>query len=70
MYTYQHHLHRELMTHENITFNENNTMSTNPSHPLVWQEHLSEGRREDDEVVMLNIAMLVSRVLRNLHICS
>lgn len=51
------------MTHENITFNDNNTMSTTPSHPLVWQEHLSEGRREDDEVVMLNIAMLVSVVI-------
>lgn len=48
------------MTHENITFNDNNTISTNPSHPLVWQEHLSEGRKEDDEVVMVNIAMLVS----------
>ncbi|XP_030377493.1 scavenger receptor class B member 1 isoform X2 [Scaptodrosophila lebanonensis] len=51
-------VYKEIMTHENITFNENNTMSTTPSHPLVWQEHLSEGRREDDEVVMLNIAML------------
>lgn len=54
------------MTHENITFNDNNTMSTTPSHPLVWQEHLSEGRREDDEVVMLNIAMLVSVVINEL----
>lgn len=53
---------REIMTHENATFNENNTISTNPSHPLVWQEHLSEGRREDDQVVMLNIAMLVSKI--------
>ncbi|XP_034474104.1 scavenger receptor class B member 1 [Drosophila innubila] len=51
-------VYKELMTHENITFNDNNTMSTTPSHPLVWQEHLSEGRREDDEVIMLNIAML------------
>ncbi|XP_065358409.1 scavenger receptor class B member 1 isoform X1 [Calliphora vicina] len=51
-------VYKELMTHENITFNDNNTVSTNPSHPLVWQEHLSEGRREDDEVVMVNIAML------------
>lgn len=42
-------------------------MSTNPSHPLVWQEHLSEGRREDDEVVMLNIAMLVSWVLTRIY---
>ncbi|ALC40414.1 CG40006 [Drosophila busckii] len=51
-------VYKELMTHENITFNDNNTVSTTPSHPLVWQEHMSEGRREDDEVVMLNIAML------------
>ncbi|XP_064553706.1 scavenger receptor class B member 1 isoform X1 [Drosophila montana] len=51
-------VYKELMTHENITFNDNNTMSTTPSHPLVWQEHLSEGHREDDEVIMLNIAML------------
>nr|XP_013100075.1 unnamed protein product [Stomoxys calcitrans] len=50
-------VYKEIMTHENVTFNENNTMSTNPSHPLVYQEHLSVGR-EDDEVVMLNIAML------------
>lgn len=48
------------MTHENITFNANHTMSTTPSHPLVWQEHLSEGNKENDTVVMLNIAMLVS----------
>ncbi|XP_049317422.1 scavenger receptor class B member 1 isoform X1 [Bactrocera dorsalis] len=51
-------VYKEIMTHENITFNANNTMSTRPSHPLVWQEHLSEGRKEDDQVVMLNIAML------------
>ncbi|XP_036321468.1 scavenger receptor class B member 1 isoform X2 [Rhagoletis pomonella] len=51
-------VYKEIMTHENITFNANNTMSTRPSHPLVWQEHLSEGHKEDDEVVMLNIAML------------
>nr|XP_014102705.1 scavenger receptor class B member 1 isoform X2 [Bactrocera oleae]XP_036226453.1 scavenger receptor class B member 1 isoform X2 [Bactrocera oleae] len=51
-------VYKEIMTHENITFNANNTMSTKPSHPLVWQEHLSEGHKEDDQVVMLNIAML------------
>ncbi|XP_037958648.1 scavenger receptor class B member 1 isoform X2 [Teleopsis dalmanni] len=51
-------VYKELMTHENITFNENNTMSTIPQHPLVWQEHLSEGNKEDDPVVMVNIAML------------
>jgi len=48
------------MTHENVTFNSNNTMSSTPSHPLVWQEEMSGNCREDDEVVMLNIAMLVS----------
>lgn len=52
------------MTHENVTFNENRTMSTIPSHPLVWQPHLSEGRSEDDEVVMVNIAMLVSKIIQ------
>ncbi|XP_023158609.1 scavenger receptor class B member 1 isoform X2 [Ceratitis capitata] len=51
-------VYKEIMTHENITFNANNTMSTTPSHPLVWQEHMSEGNKEDDQVVMLNIAML------------
>ncbi|XP_067620772.1 scavenger receptor class B member 1 isoform X2 [Eurosta solidaginis] len=51
-------VYKEIMTHENITFNTNNTMSTRPSHPLVWQEHMSEGNKEDDQVVMLNIAML------------
>ncbi|XP_044572457.1 scavenger receptor class B member 1 isoform X4 [Drosophila ananassae] len=51
-------VYKEIMTHENVIFNENDTMSSSPSHPLVWQQHLSEGRREDDPVVMLNIAML------------
>ncbi|XP_070068807.1 scavenger receptor class B member 1 isoform X2 [Drosophila takahashii] len=51
-------VYKEIMTHENITFNRNNTMSSTPSHPLVWQKEMSGGRREDDEVVMLNIAML------------
>ncbi|KAH8242551.1 hypothetical protein KR026_001532, partial [Drosophila bipectinata] len=51
-------VYKEIMTHENVVFNENDTMSSTPSHPLVWQQHLSEGRREDDPVVMLNIAML------------
>ena len=50
------------MTHENITFNANGTMSTIPSHPLVWQEHLSEGNKEDDPVYMVDIAVLVSQI--------
>ncbi|XP_032595208.1 scavenger receptor class B member 1 isoform X2 [Drosophila grimshawi] len=60
-------VYKELMTHENITFNDNNTMSATPSHPLVWQEHLSEGHREDDEVIMLNIAMLAISHLTSNH---
>ncbi|XP_043063816.1 scavenger receptor class B member 1 isoform X1 [Drosophila ficusphila] len=51
-------VYKEIMTHENVTFNKNNTMSSTPRHPLVWQEHMSNGHREDDEVIMLNIAML------------
>ncbi|XP_055853022.1 scavenger receptor class B member 1 isoform X2 [Episyrphus balteatus] len=51
-------VYKELMTHENVTFNENGTVSAIPRHPLVWQEELSGGRREDDAVYMLNIAML------------
>lgn len=56
------------MTHENIHFNENGTVSTNPKHPLIWQEHLSGGRQEDDQLIMLNIAMLVCICIFNLKI--
>lgn len=48
------------MQHTNITFNSNGTMSTNPMHPLVWQEHMSAGNSEDDILVLPNIALLVS----------
>lgn len=51
---------RELLSHENITFNSNGTVSTTPKHPLVWQEELSEGNSEDDELILPNIALLVS----------
>ncbi|XP_070140391.1 scavenger receptor class B member 1 isoform X2 [Drosophila kikkawai] len=51
-------VYKEIMTHKNVTFNKNNTMSSTPSHPLVWQEEMSGSRHEDDEVIMLNIAML------------
>uniref|UniRef100_A0A1A9W5I5 Scavenger receptor class B member 1 n=1 Tax=Glossina brevipalpis TaxID=37001 RepID=A0A1A9W5I5_9MUSC len=51
-------VYKELFTHENVTFNANDTISTFPRHPLVWQEDLSEGNKEDDPVVMINIAML------------
>lgn len=52
--------YRELLSHENITFNDNGTISATPSHPLVWQEHMSEGRREDDVFMLPNIALLVN----------
>lgn len=52
---------RELMSHENVTFNDNGTVSAMPSHPLVWVPELSQGRREDDLLILPNIALLVSR---------
>lgn len=51
---------REMMTHENVTFNKNGTLTASPSHPLVWVPELSEGRREDDILTLPNIALLVS----------
>lgn len=51
-------VYKELMTHDDVIFNDNNTLSSRPRHPLEWQEHLSGGRRENDTVVMLNIALL------------
>lgn len=51
---------REMLTHENVTFNDNGTLTASPSHPLVWTPELSEGRREDDQLILPNIALLVS----------
>ncbi|XP_049824965.1 scavenger receptor class B member 1 isoform X2 [Aethina tumida] len=51
-------VYKELMSHENVTFNANGTLSANPKHTLVWVPELSEGRREDDLVIMPNIALL------------
>ena len=48
------------MTHDNITFNDNGTVSASPKHPLVWVPELSEGRLEDDQLILPNIALLVS----------
>lgn len=50
------------MTHENVTFNNNGTLSTIPNHPLLWRGDLSEGRQEDDIFYLPNIALLVSNV--------
>lgn len=48
------------MAHENVTFNDNGTLSTTPHHPLEWREDQSGGRREDDILYLPNIALLVS----------
>ncbi|XP_050312104.1 scavenger receptor class B member 1-like isoform X2 [Anthonomus grandis grandis] len=52
-YTY-----REYMTHENVTFNDNGTLSSIPNHPLVWEPALSNGHKEDDLLILPNIALL------------
>jgi CD36 family len=51
---------RELLSHENVTFNDNGTLTTIPHHPLEWRGELSEGRSEDDILYLPNIALLVS----------
>lgn len=48
------------MEHENVSFNENGTLTASPKHPLVWVPELSEGRSEDDLLILPNIALLVS----------
>lgn len=48
------------MSHENVTFNDNGTLSTIPHHPLEWRGDLSGGLREDDIFYLPNIALLVS----------
>lgn len=47
------------MSHENVTFNNNGTLSTIPHHPLEWRGELSQGRSEDDILYLPNIALLV-----------
>ncbi|GAB0094391.1 scavenger receptor class B member 1 [Sergentomyia squamirostris] len=51
-------VYREFLSHENITFNDNGTISTTPRHPLEWQEELSEGNSEADVFILPNIALL------------
>lgn len=55
---------RELLSHENVTFNDNGTLSTIPHHPLEWRQELSGNRSEDDILYLPNIALLVSNSLR------
>lgn len=55
---------REVLSHSNVTFNDNGTVSTLPKHPLVWDEERSKGNREDDLFILPNIALLVSSFLQ------
>lgn len=48
------------MEHGNVTFNDNGTLSAIPKHPLLWMPELSGGRKEDDILILPNIALLVS----------
>lgn len=51
---------RELMSHDEVEFNANGTVSTIPRHPLIWDEERSMGHHEDDIFMLPNIALLVS----------
>ncbi|XP_066255677.1 scavenger receptor class B member 1-like isoform X2 [Euwallacea similis] len=51
-------VYRELMSHNDIIFNDNGTLSSVPTHPLVWDPFLSGDRKEDDVLVLPNIALL------------
>lgn len=49
----------EGMTHGNVSFNDNGTMTSIPLHPLTWLPELSNGT-EEDLLILPNIALLVS----------
>ncbi|XP_057659106.1 scavenger receptor class B member 1-like isoform X1 [Diorhabda carinulata] len=51
-------VYRELMKHENVTFNDNGTLTAVPKHPLVWVPEYSQGNLEEDLLVLPNIALL------------
>lgn len=51
---------REVLSHNDVVFNNNGTVSSMPKHPLVWDEERSMGNSEDDMFVLPNIALLVS----------
>ncbi|XP_062707788.1 scavenger receptor class B member 1 isoform X11 [Aedes albopictus] len=60
-------VYRELLSHENITFYSNGTLSTKPNHPLVFQAHLSEGHKEEDVFYVPNIALLSIAQIASKH---
>lgn len=51
---------REMLSHGDVVFNDNGTVSSIPRHPLVWDEERSMGHKEDDLFILPNIALLVS----------
>nr|CAD7400743.1 unnamed protein product [Timema poppensis] len=56
-------VYKEDLEHKNVTFNTNGTLTMHPSHPLRWVGELSEGHKEDDILILPNIALLIARVL-------
>lgn len=60
---------REVLSHNDVVFNNNGTVSSMPKHPLVWDEERSMGNSEDDMFVLPNIALLVSVSSSQLHEC-
>nr|CAD7425436.1 unnamed protein product [Timema monikensis] len=56
-------VYKEDLEHKNVTFNSNGTLTMHPTHPLRWVGELSEGHKEDDILILPNIALLIGRVL-------
>lgn len=50
---------REILQHDEVVFNSNGTVSAVPKHPLEWNAELSMGNKEDDMLMLPNIALLV-----------
>ncbi|KAF5286498.1 hypothetical protein FQR65_LT12581 [Abscondita terminalis] len=51
-------VYKETLVHDEIVFNENGTLTSVPKHPLEWVAELSEGRKEDDQLILPHIALL------------
>lgn len=51
-------VYREALEHKVVGFNDNETLSAVPVHPLSWVDELSEGNKENDTLYMVNIALL------------
>lgn len=58
-----------MLSHSDVRFNNNGTVSTVPKHPLVWDEERSMGNKEEDVFILPNIALLVSSQ-NNIHVIT